>query len=697
MLRKKTLTAPLCLAIVCSIRAAAAEDAPSPTAERVASLREQNSISGSTGLLRLSAPSSGAAGTFRLSLLADAYSGSGFLCNASTPCDGSSHDSASHFGTALGLSATPLSYLEAYASLRSFANSDDQHSPGLLSVLNNTALGAKAFTPDPIGDLFSFGGDAELDLLSGSGGVGFNGKGTSLRLSALGELDLQRLEGNPLPLRVLANLGYFLDNSGGLVASVEQSRGAPISRVERFGLDVNRVDRVQTGLGVEGSFGVARPFLEWNLEIPVNRQNYTCAIRTVSLGDRCLANDQSFSAFPSVLTVGARVAPWLKGLSGTAALDVGTSGTSNFITELAPTLPWDFWFGVGYAFDIQEPAPEKVVLREPAPPPVQLPPKPALRARGFVHEKDKSEGIANAIIHYQGRDLTAMASGPDGHFTSDALAPGTYTLEVSADGFKPDQCAVTILEAPQTPATPQTVTPTPSAAPAPAPQPSDTTYFDVDCALESLPHSGTVVGRVIDADSGAAVPTATVELKDSLNRSLTLNTDVNGAFRFDSVLPGLLTLRAESADHLFHNQSLELHVREEAHPEISLHKRPKISLVQLGTNEIKIKQQIHFEHDSATILGDSNALLEEIADTLARTPTLEHLDIQGHTDDTGTPDHNKSLSEARANAVLDWLVAHGIDASRLTAHGFGQERPLSPNVTPQGRARNRRVEFIISH
>jgi outer membrane protein OmpA-like peptidoglycan-associated protein len=89
-------------------------------------------------------------------------------------------------------------------------------------------------------------------------------------------------------------------------------------------------------------------------------------------------------------------------------------------------------------------------------------------------------------------------------------------------------------------------------------------------------------------------------------------------------------------------------------------------------------------------------LLEQVADTLARTPSIQHVEIQGHTDDSGTPEHNRSLSEARANAVLAWLVAHGIDASRLSARGYGQERPISPNVSPQSRARNRRVQFIIS-
>ena len=57
------------------------------------------------------------------------------------------------------------------------------------------------------------------------------------------------------------------------------------------------------------------------------------------------------------------------------------------------------------------------------------------------------------------------------------------------------------------------------------------------------------------------------------------------------------------------------------------------------------------------------------------------------------PDKKK----ARANAVLEWLTAHGIDGARLIARGYGQERPIAPNVTPTGRARNRRVQFMILH
>jgi outer membrane protein OmpA-like peptidoglycan-associated protein len=652
--------------------------------ERRSSLFEHNAISGSTGLLHLSEPGSGAVGTFRLSLLGDWSSESAFLCRASKPCGTDTRDSASRYGSVVGLSLTPLRYLEAFASLHSSASADDQHSPGLIDVLGNTTLGAKLFSPDPIAGLLSFGGSAELQLINGSGSVGFNGKGTSFRVSALGLADLQRLQGSALPLRILTSLSYLADNSGSLVASTESSRGARITRVERFGLGINRVDRVQAGLGVEAIFPVVRPFMEWNLEVPVNRQNYVCSARTRYSGDRCLSADSSLSAFPSTLTFGARVFPWLKGLSATAALDIGTSGTSNFIEELAPTLPWDLWLGVGYAFDIQEPAPERVVMVQHVSEAPQA--KLALKVRGFVHERSKEEGIPNAIVRYQGRELTAMASGVDGRFITTDLDPGTYAFNVEAENFKPGACSVVI------PAEPAPQTP---AATKPAPTTPGPSYVDLDCELEALPRAGNVSGSVLDADTASPVAGAQVELSDALGRSLRLAADASGSFRFEQVLPGKVTLKVEATNYLFHDQTLELGQRQDAHSEVSLHKRPKVGHVVLAANELKISQQIHFEQDSATILPDSQVLLEEIADALTNAPHIARVEIQGHTDNNGTPEHNKALSESRANAILDWLTNHGVAADRLVAHGYGQERPMSPNVTPQARARNRRVQFMI--
>jgi hypothetical protein len=74
---------------------------------------------------------------------------------------------------------------------------------------------------------------------------------------------------------------------------------------------------------------------------------------------------------------------------------------------------------------------------------------------------------------------------------------------------------------------------------------------------------------------------------------------------------------------------------------------------------------------------------------------LKQIEIQGHTDNTGAKDHNKVLSDQRANAVREWLLGHGIEPGRLVAQGYGQERPISPNVTPAGKERNRRVQFMI--
>jgi OOP family OmpA-OmpF porin len=102
---------------------------------------------------------------------------------------------------------------------------------------------------------------------------------------------------------------------------------------------------------------------------------------------------------------------------------------------------------------------------------------------------------------------------------------------------------------------------------------------------------------------------------------------------------------------------------------------------------------IHFDTGMATIQADSENILAEIVKVLQQDPALK-LRVEGHTDNQGNAAQNQALSQKRAQAVVAWLVARGIDASRLTANGLGQTQPVDDNSTPDGRAKNRRVDLV---
>jgi OmpA-OmpF porin, OOP family len=107
-------------------------------------------------------------------------------------------------------------------------------------------------------------------------------------------------------------------------------------------------------------------------------------------------------------------------------------------------------------------------------------------------------------------------------------------------------------------------------------------------------------------------------------------------------------------------------------------------------------KQIFFATGSAKLLAKSNKSLNEIASILQNDNNLK-LDINGHTDNTGTAEKNLLLSTNRAKAVFDYLVNKGIAAERLIANGFGQEQPVADNKTAAGRAKNRRVELALHY
>lgn len=99
-----------------------------------------------------------------------------------------------------------------------------------------------------------------------------------------------------------------------------------------------------------------------------------------------------------------------------------------------------------------------------------------------------------------------------------------------------------------------------------------------------------------------------------------------------------------------------------------------------------------FDFDKATLKPESTPILEEMLAAVQRRAEV-NLDIEGHTDSTGTDAYNEGLSQRRAQAVVDWLVAHGVSADRIRAVGQGEREPIASNSTREGRSQNRRVEI----
>ena len=107
----------------------------------------------------------------------------------------------------------------------------------------------------------------------------------------------------------------------------------------------------------------------------------------------------------------------------------------------------------------------------------------------------------------------------------------------------------------------------------------------------------------------------------------------------------------------------------------------------------RVALYINFDVDKSTLRTDSQAVIDEIKKLMETSADLR-LSIEGHTDNTGSADHNRALSTARARSVLGALIGAGIDPARLESKGFGPDKPIADNADEAGREKNRRVELV---
>ncbi|HVU93807.1 MAG TPA: OmpA family protein [Puia sp.] len=200
-----------------------------------------------------------------------------------------------------------------------------------------------------------------------------------------------------------------------------------------------------------------------------------------------------------------------------------------------------------------------------------------------------------------------------------------------------------------------------------------------------------VKGRVYDRKTNKGLPSSVI-LTDLASRDVVsqLQTDETGNYLITLPRGKDYAFNVNRRGYLFYSENFSLDKNQVADSAYQI----DIPLQPLEANAAVVLKNIFFESNKYQLKSESEAELNEVVQLMKENPTL-HIQISGHTDNSGKATDNQLLSENRAKAVTNYLVAKGIAAARLTYKGFGDTQPIADNATPEGRARNRRTELNV--
>ncbi|MGD8862062.1 MAG: carboxypeptidase regulatory-like domain-containing protein [Myxococcales bacterium] len=634
---------PVIALLLCAAGARAQDAAPAPTAtespgEPVAAnastfRRPLSGRDGSSGGLTVAHPGTGEVGSVRLQLVLDAFPEDDFLLEG---------QGLGQSRRALSLSFTPMRSLEVFANLQDQGTTGDPGATGVTSALHTQSVGLGFKYVHDLSDLLAVSGGVRISLRNEVGSQSPLLQATSIGLRAAIAADLREMP-QRLPLLARFNLDYLFDNGAQAIESVEDARydalddarapGAEvrhlITRQERYGLDVNRVDRMTTALGLEaplpvGEDAAIHPLLEWRLGVPVNRQGYDCPLRSSepnvgeasNPADSCLG-EAGAGAWPMHLLLGARVLPPLRGASATLALDLALSGDSTFVRELAPSSPFSLILALGYDYDARPVEP--VIVEAPAPPRPAAPPRG--RLQGTVIDARSGGTVAGATVRVAGSPLGPLASAADGSFTTYALEPGQVSLELSHPHYAPGTCTGAI--------------------------PPEGGETSVRCSLTPLPVHSRLIGRVRDP-YGRAIEGANLQLDGP--SATRVQSGADGRLEVAELPPGNYRVRVEAEGYLARVETISLGAREARSLQVVLVPRPERPSVIRRGDRIRTPG-LRFASDSDALSPDSALAVAELVDLLLREPKIEGIRVQG--------------PEPRAQALKQALVEGGVAAGRI--------------------------------
>ena len=629
-------------------------------------VRHHTGWSSSAGLMDIKEAGSNEMGTLAMGIFAGFFKYSDYLEKG---------DENTAMAGTLNFRATVWKYLEVHSAIRTYANHNNKEYPELFQTIGDIQLGVKGFYG--FSDLITAGLDVNFNFMNAVGNVGMDWSGTSVGIDALGTFDFGAIS-EKVPLRLHLMAGYMFDNAYNIIADIEKEGGGCgtdsdgdgnveytgcLSPIERTALGIDRNDQVHLGIGFDAALPYVSPILEYHMDIPVNRQNFTCPQIPGSF-DSCM-KDEGAKAMRQWMNIGVRGLPPVKGLAIDFGVEIGLSGYAPSVHELAAQEPYMIKFGLSYQLNpFKEPEVIEVEKIVEVPAQAEAAPRGA-QIVGMVHDSESTETpVADAIVVYEGLELNPQVTSAAGRFNSYELPAGDVSVSVSAPGYEAQQFLVTMPES---------------------------GFVEQFFPLVRKPMLGVITVQVVD-EKGKPITDMPVQVSGTASGTFTTDADGNITLETEA---GAVTFVV--SDEKFNYKTLTVDLKPDAHENVTmtLKAKGKAVLAEVKQDRIRIRRKIHFQTDSDIINENSYGLLDEVADIILKNPQIKLVEIQGHSDDRGNREHNIELSQKRAESVRQYLINNGVAADRLEAKGYGPSRPLAPNVINTGRAKNRRVEFHI--
>lgn len=608
---------------------------------------------GPIGLFHTVLPDAGGKYTFRFRLHTDFFRDENFMYD---PADGPG-DTHSRVRGGVAMSFSPFEWGELFFSVNSSANRNERRQEGrqdatsvfALGDIDFGAKGAHRFKKYGIG----VGGQVGVGLLSGSERL--RTSNVNFWFDGLFSVDIRYLTQMQFPFRFTTNIGWMLDNS--LRVADYAAITDPISReVSRFTLGGNH-NRLRmryavdfpVRLGKERQFGLD-PFLEWAWDISTTEEP---AFAQEGARPSPLPRSTQW------LTLGLR-ANVVSGLFLDAGVDIGLVSPS---FEYGPRVaPWQVVLGLGWSFD-PKPVTKEVPVETEAPP--EPTPTPAVEGRIVGQVLDpQGNPIPDAQIRFPGLTTNAIVTDAQGSFTSYRFPPGTVTVQVVIDGQVAREATAEVTD-------------------------GEDTDLTIQLDEAPAPPTGIVRGAFTDA-TGKPVQVSMKVQGEGVDES------------FDSTPGGEIALELYAGDYKarvtapkYKAKAITFSVPEDGEVELKeqleLDKPPETPLVVARGRSLRIRRKIRYS--GVDVAESSHEVLDQLATFLEYHPEYATIEIGVHTDDRGAA---MRRSEARAEAVKNYLVSKGISANRIQTKGYGASRPVAVNLTASGRAKNNRTIISVT-